>query len=332
MAMQPQRLYCALIVGLLWSLTLPVWAACPTRTYTYTSGNVINPTQNTTNETNLYNYLCDGVDTYAAGSIATAALADSSVTSAKISDGTIVNADVSSSAAIVYSKLSFSNNIVAGDIASGAVDAGDMATTGTIADDKVFVADSSTAGTWRTVANCTGATSALQYTQATNAFSCGTITAGITGTGVSALEVIRKTADETVNNSTTNQADDELLFSLGASERVYFEFFLKYDSGTTPDFKTSVTVPAGASASWNSMCLATTVTSSSGNLVTEGGAAGQNAQCGGATAGTQVMLRFAGTAVGGGTAGNVTLSWSQATADASDTKILTNSFVWVWRQ
>ena len=66
----------------------------------------------------------------------------------------------------------------ASEIASGAVDAGDMATTGTIADDKVFVADSATAATWRTVTECTDTGgNHLNYTQSTNSFSCGTSSA-----------------------------------------------------------------------------------------------------------------------------------------------------------
>ena len=45
------------------------------------------------------------------------------------------------------------------------------------ADDQVFVADDASNGTARTVTNCTGASEALRYTQATNSFSCGTISA-----------------------------------------------------------------------------------------------------------------------------------------------------------
>ena len=166
-----------------------VWAAAPTRTYSYVSGQVINPTQVTTNEDNIYSYLQSGVDTYVAGSIANASIADNTIATGKILDGTILNADVSTSAAITYGKLSFSDNIVAGDIAagavgaseiaSGAVDVVDMATTGTAADDKAFVADSASAGTWRTITNCTDTGgNHLNYTQSTNAFSCGTTSGG----------------------------------------------------------------------------------------------------------------------------------------------------------
>ena len=65
------------------------------------------------------------------GQVATAGIADLAVTSAKIDDSavtsakiaveTIVNSDVSLTAAIVYSKLSLSNSIVAGDLTSASV-------------------------------------------------------------------------------------------------------------------------------------------------------------------------------------------------------------------
>tara|TARA_R110000744_G_scaffold318636_1_gene425023 strand:- start:783 stop:1964 length:1182 start_codon:yes stop_codon:yes gene_type:complete len=77
-----------------------------------------------------------------------------------ISSGVIVNADVNASAAIDYSKLSFSNDIVAGDIAAGAIttteildgtilvdDIADGAiTTGKILDGTILTGDISTGG------------------------------------------------------------------------------------------------------------------------------------------------------------------------------------------
>ena len=54
----------------------------------------------------------------------------------------------------------------------------------TFADDQVWVADSSTAGTARTLTNCTDTSGQhLNYTQASNSFSCGTTTSASTGIG-----------------------------------------------------------------------------------------------------------------------------------------------------
>lgn len=72
------------------------WAAAPTRSFTYTSGQVIDPTAVTTNEVSLYTYLQAGVDTYAASSIS--------------------NAAISPSAGITYGKLNLSGGILPGDI------------------------------------------------------------------------------------------------------------------------------------------------------------------------------------------------------------------------
>ncbi len=59
--------------------------APPSRSHTYTGGNTISPSEVTTNEDNIFNYLTSGVDT--------------------IKDGTILNADVNASANIQSSKL-----------------------------------------------------------------------------------------------------------------------------------------------------------------------------------------------------------------------------------
>ncbi|MEQ9116439.1 MAG: hypothetical protein RLN62_06560 [Rickettsiales bacterium] len=85
-----------------------------------------------------------GASEIAAGAVGTSELAANAVTSAKIADGEIVNADISGTAAIVYSKLSFSNNIVAGDLAADSVEASEIAAgavgTSELATDSVIAA------------------------------------------------------------------------------------------------------------------------------------------------------------------------------------------------
>jgi hypothetical protein len=70
-------------------------AAPPSRVYTYTSGDTINPGEVSSNEDVIFNYLTRGVDTYV----------DSSITTSDILDGTITNADISGTAGITYGKL-----------------------------------------------------------------------------------------------------------------------------------------------------------------------------------------------------------------------------------
>ena len=96
-AMELRRYYLILLAVL-------CLGAAPSRTQTYTAGEVISPTEVTENEDNIYQYLQAGVDTYSSGSITASAiasgavetseLADNSVTSAKIVDATIVTGDI----------------------------------------------------------------------------------------------------------------------------------------------------------------------------------------------------------------------------------------------
>ena len=110
------------------------FAAPPTRTYTYTSGQVIDPAKVTTNEDSLFNYLTTGVDTFA----------DNAVTTSKILDGTIVNVDISGTAAITYGKLSLGSSLLTGDIKDGEIVNADISSSAAIVDTKL--ATISTAG------------------------------------------------------------------------------------------------------------------------------------------------------------------------------------------
>ena len=79
-----------LVIGIaLFCLTDPAWAACPSRSFTYTAGQAIEPAEVTTNEQNAYDYLCAGVDTYKSNSITSATLQDGAVTSAKLGTGAV---------------------------------------------------------------------------------------------------------------------------------------------------------------------------------------------------------------------------------------------------
>lgn len=74
-----------LLIILFLLICVPSYSAPPTRTQTYTSGEVISSSEVTENEDNIFNYLQAGVDTYA--------------------DGTIINADVKSTAGVTCEKL-----------------------------------------------------------------------------------------------------------------------------------------------------------------------------------------------------------------------------------
>lgn len=141
----------------------------------------------------------------------------------------------------------------------------------------------------------------------------------------SGFAYVRKTGDETVNGSDVLQNDDALLFAIGANEVWEFEFVLQTDSGTTPDFKHGISLPAGATllgvASLFSTALAHTISTITGAAVSSGGAG----------AGTNLPLVLKGVVVNGANAGTVQLQWAQNTANASDTKVKANSYVFARR-
>ena len=95
-------------------LAIFLLGAAPSRTQTYTSGQVISPSAVTENEDNIFSYLQGGVDTYDAGS----------VTSAAILDGTITSSDLGTDA--VTSASILANTVNGTDIALGSDTQGDI--------------------------------------------------------------------------------------------------------------------------------------------------------------------------------------------------------------
>jgi len=136
--------------------------------------------------------------------------------------------------------------------------------------------------------------------------------------------VIRKTTDETVNNSDTLQNDDELLFAMAANEVWAFTLFLVINSGATPDFKFDVDVPENANALMTvAHRNAANASVSVGWSEDQGSAAIDVRGIGAEFCGMMAM----GVAVCGATPGNLVVRWAQNTANASDTKVLTNSYI-----
>ena len=124
-----KRLLKRLLPVFLMCWTVPVWAACPSRSFTYTAGETIEPSEVTTNEDNLYNYTCSGVDTYRNNSITTTALQDSAVTSVKINDDTITVGDVADGD---WGDITISSNSATLD--AGVVNADELASTVALSD------------------------------------------------------------------------------------------------------------------------------------------------------------------------------------------------------
>ena len=151
----------------------------------------------------------------------------------------------------------------------------------------------------------------------------------LNATSLTRVEFIRKTAAETVNNSTTLQNDDTLLAALVASEVVAFECALRYNASAAADIQFAFTVPAGATINWGT---AGAHEDTAGNNVNEGvTASGTALDIATAGAGSEEFLLLVGTVVNSTTAGNLQLQWAQNTSNVSDATVAVGSWLKVWR-
>jgi len=134
----------------------------------------------------------------------------------------------------------------------------------------------------------------------------------------------RKTADETVNNSSTLQNDDHLSFSVDVSEVWLVQAWLMCDSASAADIKFGWTVPASATISWGFNSNAGGVASWAGDNLTALATTGSlNAST--SAAATIQGIGLVGIVAVAGTAGTVQLQWAQVTPTVADTKVRTNS-------
>lgn len=129
-----------------------------------------------------------------------------------------------------------------------------------------------------------------------------------------------KTVAETVNNSTTMQNDDELFLTVAASTTYRFSARILYTSGVTPDIKFGFTYPVGATATYTIHGIAA------------GGAAltafhQVETTVSAMEGGTATACTMTGTWTTGVTPGTVQLQWAQNTLNASNTQVLTGSFL-----
>lgn len=138
---------------------------------------------------------------------------------------------------------------------------------------------------------------------------------------VGAAKLIRKTADQTVNNSTTLVDDTHLLFAIGSSETWFYQALVVFNTGATPAIKFGMTVPSGA----------TLVRTVGRNIAAASNALLQLGVIAVAGTGSDIATFLVGTVVNGTTAGDVQVQWAQNVADASDTKVLTNSWIMGWQ-
>jgi hypothetical protein len=144
---------------------------------------------------------------------------------------------------------------------------------------------------------------------------------------------IYKTADETVNNSTTLQDDNHLTMSVNANAIYVFELFIIYNSvSTAADFKYTLICPAGATLNWTGYSLDTAAANRTSPLDTKlltGSGTTSISPTFGTSANAVLMPR--GIIRTAGTSGSLTLQWAQNTLTAENTQVLADSYLMMRR-
>ena len=141
------------------------------------------------------------------------------------------------------------------------------------------------------------------------------------------VSVVRKTVDEIVTNSIAVQDDDQLTLAVAANGVYLVDAFLMYDGDTAGDFRVTFSGPSGASMDWTPNGLATSQVSGSASIKLERQNLNGESTLGASGAGSKAVALPRGLLIVGGTAGNLTVRWAQATASATATTLFANSWL-----
>uniref|UniRef100_A0A6M3IYH6 Uncharacterized protein n=1 Tax=viral metagenome TaxID=1070528 RepID=A0A6M3IYH6_9ZZZZ len=133
-----------------------------------------------------------------------------------------------------------------------------------------------------------------------------------------AITRVRKTADETVNNSDVLQNDNHLLFAVAANEVWELTInILALSATATPDLKANITVPAGATGALQWI--------GSTNYTETYAIGGLNPVF--PLVATLGLFQLKAIVVNGANAGNVQFQWAQQTATVQNTTVKANSCI-----
>lgn len=146
-------------------------------------------------------------------------------------------------------------------------------------------------------------------------------------TGITELRppFARKTADETVNGSAALQDDNELIVGAAADATYLLELQATQNSGATPGFKLSFSLPSGATWLHGRFNAGSSAANEQFGLMPLVGLSGIT----GAAADSLLVVRALITI--SSTAGNVTLQWAQNTSNASNTVVRSGSWLLLTR-
>lgn len=131
--------------------------------------------------------------------------------------------------------------------------------------------------------------------------------------------IVRKAADETVNNNTM-QDDNDLLIAVAANEVWYFEVLINYSTTAAPGIQFAWTIPSGATIVGTVIGDDSALADDYPRLL-----ALNTTPVGFEPAGGRLVLK--GILRVSSTAGNLQLQWAQETTNAADTKVLADSWM-----
>lgn len=147
--------------------------------------------------------------------------------------------------------------------------------------------------------------------------------------GIGQVLFVRKSADTSRSNTITQADDPHLSVPVAANATYELTAFIVYSTPTAADFKIGFTLPSGATQLWSPWGISDDSDTNSGGTVgrvrtgVSGGAATQL----GVLATTNVSIRPVGLIRTAGASGSCTVQWSQGTANAGATIMLTDSYL-----
>lgn len=155
-----------------------------------------------------------------------------------------------------------------------------------------------------------------------------TLTGGLTITGVGGVQFARKTANQTVTNSTTIQDDTHLQLSVVANAVYRVDGLLIFNGPSAVNLKIGWVAPTGATFDWIGTGQSTTSPATSGPVITNAQTIASTVY-GLGTIGTSTNMTalVRGLLVTAGNAGTFKLQWAQNTANATAVTMVLNSHI-----